>query len=61
MKASAIVDGKVVTFELSRGLAAAHRRNKGRAITAAEAIFAVEAKRRDHARRRASAYIESRP
>jgi len=55
MKASAIVGGKVVTFDLSRGLAAAHRPNKGRTVTAAQAVAAVEATRRDLARIRAFA------
>ena len=41
MKATAIVNGRVVTFSLSRGLAAAQRRNSGRTLTAAQAIAFV--------------------
>jgi hypothetical protein len=58
MKATAIVKGKVVTFQLSPGLAAAHRRNRGKSLDEAGAIEFVEKKRRQRAQRRASAYVE---
>ena len=61
MKATAIVEGKVVSFELSRGLAAAHRRNKGRVMSEAEAINFIESKREEHARKRMAAYRDVRP
>jgi hypothetical protein len=61
MKATAVVRGKVVSFELSRGLALAHRRNAGRTLSDEEAIRFVEAKRKAHAKKRMSAYIEDRP
>ena len=56
MKATAIVSGKVVSFELSRGLALAHRRNQGKAMSEAAAIDFVESKRKQHARKRMAAY-----
>ena len=46
MKGYAIVNGKCVSFVLSRGLAAAHKRNAGRSISALEAILNVEERRR---------------
>jgi hypothetical protein len=60
MKAQAVVNGKVVAFELSRGLSAAHRKNRGRSCTEGEAVAFVEAKRRELARKRAAAYLEDR-
>ena len=58
-KANAIVKGKVISFNLLRGMVAAHRRNKGRSLDEAEAVEYVESKRRVHAKKRMSAYIES--
>ena len=52
MKATAIVNGRVVTFSLSRGLAAAQRRNGGRTLTAAQAIASVEHDRERRATKR---------
>ena len=46
MKATAIVKGKVITFMLAPGLAAAHRRHTGERMSEAEAVAFVEAKRR---------------
>jgi hypothetical protein len=46
MKATAIVNGKVVSFRLSRGLAAAHRRNSGQSLSATQAVDLVERLRR---------------
>jgi hypothetical protein len=42
MKGYAIVNGRSVSFALSRGLAAAHKRNAGRSISSAEAVLNVE-------------------
>ena len=47
MKGYAIVNGKCVSFVLSRGLAAAHKRNAGRSMSASEAIMHVEGRRRE--------------
>jgi len=46
MKGYAIVNGKKVSFVLSRGLAEAHRRNAGNVLSAVEAIQVVEERRR---------------
>jgi len=46
MKGYAIVNGKWVSFVLSSGLAAAHKRNAGRSMSASEAIMQVEGRRR---------------
>ena len=53
MYATAVVGGKVVRFKLSPALARAHRQNRGKAMTEAEAVAFVEAKRRARALRRA--------
>jgi hypothetical protein len=53
MHATAIVGGKVVRFKLSPALARAHRQNRGKAMTEAEAVAFVETKRRARALRRA--------
>jgi hypothetical protein len=61
MHATAVVGGKVVRFKLSPALARAHRVNRGKTLTEQEAVSFVEAKRREHALRRAEPYLESRP
>ena len=61
MYATAIVGGKVVRFKLSPALARAHRQNRGKTMTEAEAVAFVETKRRDRALRRARPYLVSRP
>src|SRR5207253_10989256 len=61
MHATAIVGGKVVRFKLSPALARAHRQNRGKPITEAEAVAFVETKRRARALRRARPYLASRP
>ena len=55
MRATAIVQGKVVRFELSPALARAHRKNRDGTMTETEAIAFVEAKQRASAKRRARA------
>jgi hypothetical protein len=61
MYARAIVEGKVIRFKLSPALARAHRENRGKTMTAQQAVEFVEAKRRVRALRRATPYLESRP
>ena len=61
MHATAIIGGKVVRFKLSPALARAHRQNRGKAMTEAEAVAFVETKRRARALRRARPYLASRP
>jgi hypothetical protein len=53
MYATAVVGGKVVRFKLSPALARAHRENRGREITEAEAIAGVGSVPRARAARRA--------
>jgi len=60
MKGYAIVNGKCVSFVLSRGLAAAHKRNAGRSISASEAIMNVEGRRRIRSLKHAGPYVETR-
>ena len=60
MKTTAIVRGKVISFDLSPGMAAAHRRNKGKCMGEVEAIEYVESKRSQHVRKRMSAYVKNR-
>jgi hypothetical protein len=57
MKGYAIVNGKSVSFVLSRGLASAHRRNASQSISAAEAIMIVEDRRRTRALKHAGPYV----
>lgn len=59
MKGYAIVHGRKISFELSKGLAAAHRRNARQALSAAEAITKVEERRRVRAIKHASPYVEA--
>jgi hypothetical protein len=61
MYATAVVGGKVVRFKLSPALARAHRQNRGKSMTEAEAFAFVENKRRARALRRARPYLASRP
>jgi Trk-type K+ transport system membrane component len=61
MHATAVAGGKVVRFEFSPALARAHRQNRGKAMTEAEAVAFVETKRRARALRRARPYLASRP
>ena len=61
MYATAIVGGKVVRFKLSAALARAHRQNRSKTMTEAEAVAFVETKRRARALRRATPYRASRP
>jgi hypothetical protein len=61
MYATAVVGGKVVRLKLSPALARAQRQNRGKAMTEAEAVAFVEAKRRARALRRARPYLASRP
>ena len=61
MYTTAVVGGKVVRFKLSPALARAHRQNRGKSMTEAEAIALVENKRRTRALRRARPYLASRP
>ena len=61
MYATAVVGGKVVRFKLSPALARAHRQNRGKSLTEAEAVAFVETKRRARALRRARPYLASRP
>ena len=61
MYATAIVGGKGVRFKLSPALVRAHRQNRGKGMTEAEAIAFVENKRRARALRRARPYLASRP
>jgi hypothetical protein len=61
MHATAVVRGKVVRFKLSPALARAHRQNRGKTMTDAEAVAFVETKRRARALRRARPYLASRP
>ena len=61
MYATAVVGGKVIRFKLSPALARAHRQNRGKAMTDAEAVAFVETKRRERALRRARPYLASRP
>ena len=60
MKTTAIVRGKVISFDLSPGMAAAHRRNKGKCMGEVEAIEYVESKHSQHVRKRMSAYVKNR-
>jgi hypothetical protein len=60
MKSTAIVNGRVISFDLSPGLAAAHRRNRNRRMTPQQAVMFVENRRRERARRAAEAHLESR-
>ena len=60
MKATAIVNGKIVSYRLTKGLATAHRHNHGESMSDAEAVAFVEAKRRKHAERLIEAYVEDR-
>jgi hypothetical protein len=55
MRATAIVQGKVVRFKLSPTLLRAHRKNRQRTLTETEAVAFVEAKQRASALRRAKA------
>lgn len=59
MEAKAIVNGKIVSFSLSRGLAAAHRKNKGRCMSDDQAVEYVELKRRQRAKKMADVYFEN--
>ena len=61
MYATAVVGGKVVRFRLSPAMARAHRQNRGKTMTEAEAIAFVETKLRARALRRARPYLASRP
>jgi hypothetical protein len=61
MYATAVVRGKVVRFKLSPALARAHRENRGKSMTEAEAVAFAESKRRVRALRRARLYLPSRP
>jgi len=61
MIVKAVVDGKVVRLTLSRGLAQAWRRNRGKSMTDQQAIEFVERRRREHALRSAKPYLEDRP
>ena len=38
MRATAVVNGKLVSFPLSKGLAASHRRNRGLSMSPAQAM-----------------------
>jgi hypothetical protein len=49
MTATAVVHGKVVRFRLSPGLARAQQKNRGKTMTAAQAVAFVEQKRRQRA------------
>lgn len=60
MRATAIVNGKLVSFPLSRGLAASHRRNRGLSMTPVQAVEFVESKRRKRAQRWMATYVEDR-
>ncbi len=60
MKGYAIVNGKCVSFVLSKGLAMAHKRNAGRSISALEAILNVEGRRRVRSLKHAGPYVETR-
>jgi hypothetical protein len=59
MRATAIVRGKVVQFRLSPGLAKAQQRNRGKQMTAEQAVAFVEAKRRRRVLREAQPYLEA--
>jgi hypothetical protein len=61
MYATTVVGGKVIRFKLSPALVRAHRQNRGKSMTEAEAVAFVEAKRRARAERRARPYLASRP
>jgi hypothetical protein len=61
MRATAIIEGKVIHFSLSPALARAHRENRGKTMSAPEAVAFVEKRRRLRALRRAKPYLESRP
>jgi hypothetical protein len=60
MKGYAIVNGRSVSFVLSRGLAAAHRRNVGQSISPLDAIMIVEERRRTRALKHVGPYVEAR-
>jgi hypothetical protein len=60
MRATAIVNGKLVSFPLSKGLAASHRRNRGLSMTPAQAVQFVETKRRKRAQKWMATYVEAR-
>jgi hypothetical protein len=60
MKGYAIVNGKRISFVLSRGLAAAHKRNAGQSMSASEVIMSVEERRRTRALKHAGPYVETR-
>lgn len=57
MTGTAVVRGKVVRFRLSPGLARAHQKNRGKTMTAAQAVAFVEEKRRQRLLRTARPYI----
>jgi len=57
MKGYAIINGRSVSFVLSRGLAAAHKRNAGQSVSASEAIMIVEDRRRNRALKHAGPYV----
>jgi hypothetical protein len=61
MHATAVVGGKVVRFKLSPALVRAHRQNRGKTMSEAEAVAFVETRRRARALRRARPYLASRP
>jgi hypothetical protein len=61
MVVKAVVDGKVVRLTLSRGLAQAWLRNRGKSMTDQQAIEFVERRRCEHALRSAKPYLEDRP
>jgi hypothetical protein len=60
MTGTAIVRGKVVRFRLSPGLAKAQERNRGKTMTAPQAVALVESKRRQRLLREAKPYLEAR-
>ena len=53
MQATAIVKGKVIRFKLSPVLTRAHRENRGKTMSASQAVAFVETRRRARALRRA--------
>jgi len=61
MYATAVAGGKAARFKLSPALARAHRQNRGKTMTEAEALAFVETKRRARALRRARPYLATRP
>jgi hypothetical protein len=59
MTGTAIVKGKIIRFRLSKGLALAQSRNRGKSMAERQAVEFVETKRRRRLLRSAKPYLEA--